>query len=539
MEREVLRVRDLWVYHRSDDGKTATLKGVDFSLAAGECLSVLGESGAGKSTLARVMTGLLPPSARVLGRMRLDGTEIDLSSGGTDWPGIRGSRIGLVLQDAQQALNPMRKVGAQFRETLLFHQAVPRDEVLPTARSILEFLNFGDADAVLDSYPFQLSGGMCQRVCLALALCLRPRVLIADEATSALDGVSRAEVIGLLGKTRERLGLSIVFITHDIAVACAAAEKLLVLEDGTVRDYGPVRSVLGSPRSAFTSGLVGAARRIPVLSTEAGGRLGARPAVLEVENLSKSFGAGGGAVLCGLSLSVARGEIVGVLGGSGCGKSTLARCLVGLEEPDSGRILFEGESLSAWRERDRKGLNRGVQLIFQDGRACLNPGRRVLALAGEPLRYMKLCGKRERDAAAARSLTEAGIGEELFMRRPPELSTGQCQRVAIARALSAGPRLLICDEATSALDAATRNQVLEFLMEINGRDGISILLISHDVGILKRCCHRVVVMDGGRFVEDLLPSRLDEARHPSTRKLLRSERTVASAFSRIISSLPE
>ena len=534
MEREVLRVRDLWVYHRSDDGKTATLKGVDFSLAAGECLSVLGESGAGKSTLARVMTGLLPPSARVLGRMRLDGTEIDLSSGGTDWPGIRGSRIGLVLQDAQQALNPMRKVGAQFRETLLFHQAVPRDEVLPTARSILEFLNFGDADAVLDSYPFQLSGGMCQRVCLALALCLRPRVLIADEATSALDGVSRAEVIGLLGKTRERLGLSIVFITHDIAVACAAAEKLLVLEDGTVRDYGPVRSVLGGPRSAFTSGLVGAARRIPVPRAEAG--VGPRPAVLEVENLSKSFGAGGDAVLCGLSLSVARGEIVGILGESGCGKSTLARCLVGLEEPDSGRILFEGESLSAWRERDRRGLTRGVQLIFQDGRACLNPGRRVLALAGEPLRYMKLCGKRERDAVAARSLTEAGIGEELFMRRPPELSTGQCQRVAIARALSAGPRLLICDEATSALDAATRNQVLEFLMEINGRDGISILLISHDVGILRRCCHRVVVMDGGRFVEDLPPSRLDGARHPSTRKLLRSERTVDSAFSRIISS---
>ncbi len=530
MDREVLSVGDLWVHHRSRGEGTATLKGVGFSLAAGECLGILGESGSGKSTLARAVTGLLPPSARSRGWMRLGGDEIDLASGGTGraaWEKIRGTRVGFVFQDARASLNPMRKIEGHFREALLFHRVVTPDGVIPTARRCLEFLNFRDTAAVLDSYPFQLSGGMCQRVCVALALCLRPRVLIADEATSALDGVSRAELIGLLKKTREKLGLSIVFITHDVDAACSAADGLLVLEDGTVRDCGPLRTVFAMPRSAFTAGLLSAARAVPKLSVRDGER-GARPPVLEIEDLGKAFGNREETVLRGLSLSVAEGEIVGVLGESGCGKSTLARCVVGLERPDSGRIRFKGEELSVWRERDRKSLNCGIQLIFQDGRACLNPGRRVLALAGEPLRYMRLCGERERDDTAARCLREVGIGEELFSRRPPELSTGQCQRVALARALSAGPELLICDEATSALDVVSRNQILNLLLELHERNGIAILLISHDVGILRRCCHRVAVMEAGRFVEVLRPDRLEaDARHPCTRRLLRCARAPA------------
>ena len=514
--------------HRSRR-EEATLKGVGFSLNAGECLGVLGESGAGKSTLARAMTGLLSPSAQVRGRMVLGGEEIDLASAGTDWDAIRGTRIGLVFQDAQQALNPMRKVVAHFGEVLRFHGAAEPEAVIPAARGQLEFLNFRNPDEVLNAYPFQLSGGMCQRVCLALALCLRPGVLIADEATSALDVVSQAEVIGLLRKAREKLGLAVVFITHDVAVACSVADQLLVLEDGTVRDRGAVPSVLAAPGPDYTAGLLASWRAMPGLSpSERRGE--GQGAILTIERLRKSFGRGE-AVFRDLSLSVGSGEIVGLLGESGCGKSSLARCVAGLDRPDSGRIRFEGQALGDRAGRVGRDAYRGVQLIFQDGRACLNPRRRVLALVGEPLRYRRACGRPERDAVAARRLREVGIGEELFMRRPPELSTGQCQRVAIARALAAEPRLLICDEATSALDVGTRNQILELLLELHRKNGLSILMISHDIGILRRCCHRIAVMEGGRFVEVVRAGVLEAGGgHAYTQKLLCCERTLAGAM---------
>lgn len=525
----LLSVRELWVHHRTC-GERATLKGVAFSLGAGECLGVLGESGAGKSTLAKAMTGLLPPSVRCGGRMVLGEEEIDLGAGGTDWPSIRGTQVGLVFQDAQLALNPMRRIGAHFREALLFHRIAASDGVLPTAREHLKFLNFEDPDSVLNAYPFQLSGGMCQRVCLALALCLRPQVLIADEATSALDVVSQAEVMRLLRKVREKLGVSLVFITHDVTAARTLADKLLVLEDGTVRDYGSVQAVAGMPRSAYTAGLLEASRALPGLSLSEGRREG-RGAVLDIERLCLSYNRGE-PVFHDLSLTVGVGEIVGILGGSGCGKSTLARCVAGLDGPDSGGIRLDGEVLHCDRRGGRASACRNVQLVFQDGRASLNPGRRVLDLVAEPLRYMGLCRKHERKDRAARSLREVGIGEPLFSRRPPELSTGQCQRVAIARALSAGPRLLVCDEVTSALDAATRNQILRLLLDIHRRNGLSMLLISHDIGILRRCCHRIAVMEGGGFIEIVRADSLGRAEaicHPYTRKLLRCERAMGDA----------
>jgi len=519
-DQSVLDVRDLEVAYRHRGGQAANvLERISFDLRRGEIVSLLGESGSGKSTIARALSGLLPPSAHIAGgSLRIGEHAFErLGAARVPWERIRGKRIGLLGQDARQALHPLMKIREQFEDVLRFHRMAAKKQVPSVAKKVLDMLRFPDPERVLESYPFELSGGMCQRVCLALALCLEPEALLADEPTSALDTVSQRDVLELLRRSREELGLSVLLITHDIAVASAIGDRVLVLNRGRLVEQGDARTVLRSPRSDYTRQLL--ASRAQIGEARPPRRRSDGETVLEVKNVVKGF-AGGRNVLQGVNLSIPRGRIVGILGESGSGKSTLAKCIVGLESIDAGRILYKGRDVAAMRRAEKRRMCRHVQLIFQDARACLHPGRTALELVQEPLTYMRIGKRKERREKALALLEAVGIDGEAMHRTPPQLSTGQCQRIAIARALAPGPDLLLCDEAVSALDMTVQAQILALLHRLQESFGFSLVMISHDTRVLRSFCHEIAVMENGAIAEVLPAERLHESERPYTRLLL-------------------
>ncbi|QTH40086.1 ABC transporter ATP-binding protein [Cohnella sp. LGH] len=517
-----LRLHNLQVSYTQNGRPVPVLGKLSLALGQGEIVSLLGESGSGKSTIAKAMTGLLPPSAAIGGGELIvgDGAAVDLTANGVPWSKLRGRKIGLLFQDAQQALNPLLTVRAHFRESLRFHRlASSAKEADGIGVRLLAQLRFSDPTAMLDRYPFQLSGGMCQRVCLALSLCLKPDVLIADEPTSALDTVSQKEVLDLLRRVREEHGVAILLVTHDIAVANAVSDRIIVLNRGVIEEEGEARAVLSRPQAAYTRKLIASRSRIADAPRRSDEMPTASEPVLEIGRLDKSFHKR--PVLRQLDLTLHRGDIVGILGQSGCGKSTLARCIAGLERPDGGRILYRGTDVVRLRGRARREICRRIQLVFQDARASLNPRRTAVQLVQEPLRYLRIGSRREREALARFYLNEAGIADELQERRPPQLSTGQCQRIAIARALILQPDVLICDEAVSALDMSVQAQILALLQRLHRQFGFAMIMISHDVRVLRSFCHSIAVMNEGSFCEVKPAEALHlESRQPYTRLLL-------------------
>ncbi|WP_037289736.1 nickel ABC transporter ATP-binding protein NikE [Saccharibacillus sacchari] len=516
--KEKLRIERLEVAYRQEGAIQTALKSVDFTLHQGEILSLLGESGSGKSTIAKALLGLLSPSAIVRsGILSLSGqTPIDLSQPSKNWNGIRGREIAMLFQDARLALNPMMKIRDHFRETLLAHRLASKEQIRSISEQGLARLGFSDPSTVLNAYPHELSGGMCQRVCLALTLCLRPQVLIADEPTSALDTVNQREVLDLLQSLQRELGLSVLLITHDIALAEALSHRVLVLNEGHIVESGPTSQVLREPSHDYTRRLLSS--RNLTSDAEASSSPDAA-SLLEIQELVKAYGSGR-PTLSGVSMRLHAGEIIGVLGQSGCGKSTLARCVVGLEQAESGSIRFQGQDITYAKGTARRRLARQIQLVFQDARASLNPRFSALELVQTPLHTFRVGDRKERLERARYLLEEVGITGAAQHRRPPQLSTGQCQRVAIARALALQPEVLICDEAVSALDMSVQAQILELLQRLHRQFGFSILMISHDVRVLRAFCHRIAVMHEGRFVEFLQGNRLSSGEHAHTRLLL-------------------
>jgi peptide/nickel transport system ATP-binding protein len=528
----LLSVEHLNVSYTQGKGKTAlqVLNDISFTLGKGELLTLLGESGSGKSTCGMALLGLLPPSAQIGGgtlQLRNE-TPIDLGSSAADWRSIRGKRVAMIYQDAQLALNPIQTIRVHFQETMRFHKLGTPKEIEEKSRKMLSLLNFDDPERVLDSYPFELSGGMCQRVCIALILSLQPEVLIADEPTSALDSVSQKEVLNLLQDVRKRFDLSVLLITHDIGVAYKVSDRIIVLEQGSIVDEGPVAEVLLRPRKEYTRTLVAARNfsneKLPVQRKT--GEL-----LLRVEGLGKVFGRGlapkgkdGVRALAGLNFDLYRKETVGILGFSGCGKSTLARCIVGLEAPDAGKITYHGQDITYLRGKKRQWVCKNMQMVFQDARASLNSNRTAFQLVQESLKYLKLGTKREREEKARHYLARVGLAADTQNRRPPQLSTGQCQRVAIARALVVEPDVLLCDEAVSALDMIVRKQILDLLQDLQRTFGFAIVMISHDIRVIRHFCQMVAVMKDGRFLE-FVPTGLlgQEPGSDYTRSLFDSE----------------
>ncbi|MFD9884017.1 dipeptide ABC transporter ATP-binding protein [Streptomyces alboflavus] len=526
-ERPVLRVRDLGVTFTGTRGTVMAVEGVTFDLARGEVVGLVGESGSGKSTVGLAALGLHDPArTQVTGSIEIGDTEIVGAAEEALRP-LRGNRVAMVFQDALAALSPFHGVGAQLAEAYrIHHRAASRAEARDRAADMLERVGIPAVRA--RDYPHQFSGGMRQRVMIAMALINSPDVLVADEPTTALDARVQRQVLDLLDELRHEHGTAVVLVTHDVGVVAHATDRVLVMRGGHLLEQGPTRRVLTAPEHPYTRALIGAA---PTLTGEPGTRLptvdepepkprtAARVPVTatgrplaEITGLHVEFG--GGRTLLGrrreparavrgVSLHVRAGETLGLVGESGSGKSTTARVLAGLQRPTAGEVRFDGRDISgaAGDTTLRRELSREVQLVFQDPYASLNPRRTVEQIVTTPLRVHTKVGAAERRERAAGLLEQVGLSTADLDRYPHEFSGGQRQRVGIARALALRPRLIIADEPVSALDVSVQAQVLNLLMDLRDELGLSLLFVSHDLAVVRHFCDRVAVMRHGEIVE--------------------------------------
>ncbi len=533
-----LRVRDLGVAFDTYRGTVQVLDGVSFDIAPGEILGVVGESGAGKSMTGNAVMGLIDPPGRIsAGTVELRGERIDILRG-DDLRRIRGRRIGMVFQDPLTSLNPVLTIGRHLVETIRFH--LPMTEVQARARALelLADVEIPDPATRLGQYPHQFSGGMRQRVAIALALCAEPELLIADEPTTALDVSVQAQVIRVFRRVCRERGTAAILITHDMGVIAEAADRVMVMYRGRVLETGPVRAVLDHPQEPYTRALMAAIpsvhqrlHRLPV--PEIGADIAApaalppaqaeaptapadtAPPLLRVEHLSRDFDLSAGWLVRTLtrqpkkvlhavqdvSFDIPRGSTFGLVGESGSGKSTVARMIAGLTKPTAGRILFDG--VDRWADPQAAAtLRRRFQMIFQDPYASLNPRWRVDALIAEPLEVLGLTASRAETAErVAEALRRVRMSPDDGRRYPHQFSGGQRQRIAIARALASKPEFIVCDEPTSSLDVSVQAQVLNLMRDLQDEFGLTYLLISHNLAVIRHMCDGVGVMQRGVLVE--------------------------------------
>ncbi|MFE7629435.1 ATP-binding cassette domain-containing protein [Kocuria sp. NPDC057446] len=519
---EHLVVEDLHLSHRPvARGPGARglplVSGVDLSVAPGEFVALVGASGSGKTLTAMSVLGLLPAQVhRDAGTIRLGGTDLT-RAGEAELNRVRGGRIGMLYQQPKRMFNPRRTIGDHLREPLRIHAGLRGPQARARALELLAEVGFEDPRWCARAHPHQLSGGMAQRAMVAVALAGRPGLLLADEPTSALDTVLERQILELVDRERRERGLGVLYITHNLATVSAYADRVVVMDAGRVQETGPAGTVLNDPRSPCTKALLEASALTPTGTPPAG--RGTRPVVV-LDQLSKRFGPRRRAdrpAVDQVSLDVREGEILGVLGQSGSGKSTLARLVVGLETPDSGRV-------SAGPAADRGGPGAAgphVQLVFQDPHDSFDPRMRLRTSLEAPLlrrRNGTAEQRRERIHAVVR---EVGLEPGLLDRYPGQCSGGQLQRLTIARALLLEPAVLICDEATSALDAVTQRTVLDLLVRLHRDRNLTLVMISHDLSVVRYLSHRVAVLFRGRLVELAETSELfSHPRHEHSRQLV-------------------
>ncbi|ONI90341.1 ABC transporter ATP-binding protein [Actinosynnema sp. ALI-1.44] len=494
MTEPLLEVDDLEVSF----GDVPAVRGAGFRLMPGERVAVVGASGSGKSTTAHAIMGLLPGTGHVTsGRIRFRGEDVT-HAGEHRLRRLRGREIGLVPQDPMSNLNPVSRVGHQVAETLVAHGLAGRGEAKRRAVEILAEAGLPDPARRARQYPHEFSGGMRQRVLIAIGLACRPDLLIADEPTSALDVTVQRQILDHLEKLTQDLGTALLLVTHDLGLAADRADHVVVMSDGQVVETGPAREILTDPEHEYTRRLVAAA---PSLTTTTHRSAPAAEPVLEVAGVSKEYRirGGGGALRAAddVSFTVRRGQTTAIVGESGSGKTTTAHMVLGLVAPTSGTIQLDGTDVTAGRRTAR----RAMQAVFQDPYGSLDPMFTVERLITEPLRIFGIGDRSSRRARVAELLDQVGLTPSMAQRYPNELSGGQRQRVAIARALAPSPRLVVCDEAVSALDVLVQDQILRLLESLQQELGLSYLFISHDLAVVRSIAHDVVVMRNGRVVE--------------------------------------
>jgi peptide/nickel transport system ATP-binding protein len=518
MTAPLLQVTDLRVSYTT----AAAVRGVSLAVAPGEVVAVVGESGSGKSTLVHAVAGLLPGTGRIdAGRITLGEQELTGLSERA-WRTVRGRRIGLVPQDPGVSLNPVQRVGVQVAEALTVHGLADRRSAPARAVELLAEAGLPDAAARARQYPHELSGGMRQRVLIAIAIAARPQLLVADEPTSALDATVQRQILDRLDELVRASGTAVLLVTHDLGVAADRADRLVVMQGGRVVEQGPVREVLAAPRDPYTRRLLESAPGLRAVPRSAPAPTSAAPLV-EVRDLVKEFPLGKGRIRAvdGVSFAIARGETLALVGESGSGKSTTARLLLRLADPTSGTVTFDGADITRVRGRAWRELRRRAQLIYQNPFASLDPRFSIAEVIAEPLRAFRVGDARSRRARAAELLDRVALPEAVLDRRPAELSGGQRQRVAIARALALSPDLVVCDEPVSALDVSVSAQVLDLLAELQADAGLTYLFISHDLAVVRRVAHRVGVLRDGKLLELAPTEQLFAApRHEYTRELL-------------------
>ncbi|MEV6170665.1 ABC transporter ATP-binding protein [Streptomyces sp. NPDC051954] len=501
----VLRFRDFNVRYGT---APASVRGVDLTVRAGEIVGLIGESGSGKTSVAMACLGLLPKQAQVTAELfEVCGTDLSAADDKA-LTRLRGSDVAMVFQDAMGALDPSMRVGRQIGEVLTRHRGLKGDARRQAVVELLRRVRVPEPERRARQYPHQLSGGLRQRVAMALALAGEPRLLLADEPTTALDVTVQAEILRLLRTIRDEFGVAILLISHDIGVIAQTADRVAVMKDGEIVETGAAEEVLLRPASEYTKMLLGSVPTVGkrVRPESANGLDGTADsdgsALFAVDGLSRSFRSDGHTVhaLSDVSLQVGRGEVLGVVGESGSGKSTLAKMLVRLDRPTSGRLEKDGTDFGGLRGKRLKAFRRAVQMVFQHPAGSLNPKLRVATSVREPLATSGVTGGEAR-LRIDEVLAEVGLPPEAADRLPHEFSGGQKQRIAIARAIAARPEVVVLDEPTSALDVSVQAQVLDLLLTIQQAEELTYVFISHDLAVVQAVSDRVVVMYAGRVVE--------------------------------------
>jgi peptide/nickel transport system ATP-binding protein len=500
----VLELDRVSIAYREDGSYRRVVHDVSFHVEPGEVVALLGESGSGKTTTAQSVIGLLPANGRLeSGAIRLHGTDI------AHWSqkrldAVRGAKISLIPQDPTSSLNPVATIGAQVGEILRIHRAERRRTVQARVIELLGRVGLSQPELRARQYPHELSGGMRQRVLIAIAIALRPALIIADEPTSALDVTVQRRILDLIDGLRREEGTAVLLVTHDLAVASDRANRVIVLRHGRIQEQGRTEQVLQAPSSPYTRQLLADAPAFAASGGRAAPVGDVGPPAVAVEQLVQEFALSGGGrfrAVDGVSFSVARGATHAIVGESGSGKTTIARTLLGILRPVSGRVLVGGADIAALRGEALRQFRRQIQLVYQNPFGSLDPRQSVFRIVEEPLLNFDPVPRAARARRVSDMLDHVQLPRALAARRPRELSGGQRQRVAIARALVLGPRVLVLDEAVSALDVTVQAQILRLLQELQAELGLSYVFVSHDLAVVRQIADTVSVLQGGRQVD--------------------------------------
>ncbi len=554
-QRRVLDIRNLSVSFGQGATAVHAVKGLSLHVDRGETLAIVGESGSGKSVTSLSIMRLVEFGGGHIhqGEMlfhRADGTQVDLRAASEEvMRSMRGADLGMIFQEPMTSLNPVFTVGSQIIEAIQLHQDLNHEQAVAAAKRILDQVRISDSSAILGRYPHELSGGMRQRVMIAMALSCKPALLIADEPTTALDVTIQAQILQLIRELQKEMDMGVIFITHDMGVVAEVANRVMVMRYGEVVEENAVIPLFANPQHPYTQTLLAAVPKLgamhgtdqparfdlvlneqPVLASAVQSSTQSDRVVLSVKNLVTRFDVRSGIfgfvkkrihAVEQVSFDLHEGETLSLVGESGCGKTTTGRSLVGLAKITRGTIDFDGTRVDTTNTQSLKALRRNLQFVFQDPFASLNPRMRVGDCIKEPLLIQGLAQGTEADRKVAELMERVGLSASMAQRWPHEFSGGQRQRICIARALSVNPRVLIADESVSALDVSIRAHIVNLLIDLQRDLGVSYLFISHDMAIVERVSHRVAVMYLGQIVE-IGPRRaiFENPQHPYTRKLM-------------------
>ena len=532
----LLSVRDLTIAFGKGAFRNLAVQNLSYDLMPGETLAIVGESGSGKSVSSMALLGLLPPRSATIegGSALFEGKDLlHLPEG--EIRGIRGDRITMIFQEPMTSLTPVLRIGLQLTEALVEHKDMSKAQAEARAKEMLELVGLDDPERRLKQFPHELSGGMRQRVMIAMAMAADPAILIADEPTTALDVTVQAQILDLMRDLKTRFGTSIILITHDMGVVAEMADRVVVMNKGRKVEEGPVAEIFSAPREAYTKKLLDAVPRLGAFAAAAAPRtVVAQPKqvsgrLVHTSGMNKTFRESGlfaskstgTAAMQDVGFDLDAGETLALVGESGSGKSTTGRAVLRLLELDSGVIEVDGTDMRKLGTNAMRKARREMQMIFQDPFASLNPRISAGRLVAEPMVIHGLSSGKEMEDRVEQLFLRVGLESDHIRRYPHEFSGGQRQRLSIARALSVNPKLIVADEPTSALDVSVQAQVLDLMLELQQSLGLAYLFISHDMAVVEEMAHRVAVMRRGRIVE-IGPRQavLNDPRHPYTRALL-------------------